>query len=128
MSPLLIPILVPLSAFLMVFGIVYILTTARNRERLAMIEKGMDPTDLMKGPERKNRFSSLKNALLALGVGLGGIIGFFIQGGQDFSDFLQSPVNIFLMIIGGGLGLLTYYFIASKIEQKEKEEDSSSPF
>ena len=35
-------ILVPISLFLIVFGIFYIYFTTRHRERLALIEKGAD--------------------------------------------------------------------------------------
>lgn len=36
-------ILVPLSFFAMIFGIVYLIYSTRNRERLALIEKGLMP-------------------------------------------------------------------------------------
>jgi hypothetical protein len=39
MDPVMIPILVPLGIFAMIFGLRYF----ENKERMAMIEKGMDP-------------------------------------------------------------------------------------
>ena len=35
-------ILIPLGAFAMMFGFAYLFFTTRNRERMAMIEKGVD--------------------------------------------------------------------------------------
>lgn len=36
-------VLLPTALFAMIFGIVYVVTTARHRQRMAMIDKGMDP-------------------------------------------------------------------------------------
>ena len=44
MGPFVTGILVPLGLFAMIFGIVYLLVTSRNRERMALIERGADPT------------------------------------------------------------------------------------
>ena len=35
-------ILIPISLFLMIFGIIYLYYSTRNRERMALIEKGAD--------------------------------------------------------------------------------------
>jgi hypothetical protein len=42
-AEILIPILVPLSFFAMVFGLVYI----KSRENMSMIEKGLNPKNLL---------------------------------------------------------------------------------
>jgi len=36
-------IIIPITFFAMIFGIVYVVVTARHRQRMALIEKGMDP-------------------------------------------------------------------------------------
>jgi hypothetical protein len=41
-------VLVPLSLFAMIFGIVYLIYSTRNRERLALIEKGVDASIFLK--------------------------------------------------------------------------------
>ena len=63
-AEILIPILVPLGAFAMVFGIIYL----RTRENMAMIEKGMNPKRYANLPAP---FRSLKTGLLFLGAGIG---------------------------------------------------------
>ena len=35
-------ILIPISLFLAIFGIIYLYLSTRNKERLALIEKGVD--------------------------------------------------------------------------------------
>ena len=37
-------ILIPISFFLAVFGVIYLFLSTRNKERLALIEKGADAT------------------------------------------------------------------------------------
>ena len=55
---MLIPILVPLGAFAMIFGIFYL----KSRENLAMIEKGMNPK-----LDRPAPYKNLKWGLLLIG-------------------------------------------------------------
>ena len=69
-------ILVPISLFAMIFGIVYIGRTARNREVLSAIEKGMDPGTLNLG--YRNKKSSLRDGALLIGVSLGLLSGYFL--------------------------------------------------
>lgn len=103
-SEILVPVLVPLGAFAMVFGIYYL----RTRENLAMMEKGFNPKQYANRPAP---FRSLKNGLLFLGAGLGLLIAFFIDRsmGQD-----NPPIYFALIAIGGGLGLIGSYAIEKK--------------
>ena len=78
-AELLVPILVPLGAFAMVFGIIYL----RTRENMAMIEKGMNPKAYANRPAP---YRNLKSGLLFLGAGIGLLIAFFLEkniGGSD---------------------------------------------
>jgi len=62
--------LIVLVIFASVFGIVFVIASARNKERMAMIEKGVHPKDLM--VDRKpNSYGILKWALLLAGLGFG---------------------------------------------------------
>jgi hypothetical protein len=71
-AEVLIPILVPLSFFAMVFGLYYI----RSRENMAMIEKGMNPKEFNNRPAP---YRNLKNGLLLLGAGTGLALAYFIN-------------------------------------------------
>ncbi len=104
-------ILVPLSFFALVFGIFYI----RNRENMALIERGINPrvTDA-----RPKHFINLKWGLLLCGAGLGLLIAYFVDINTRMilaTDSSKNPVVYFSLIaIGGGVGLISSYFIERK--------------
>jgi hypothetical protein len=112
---LLIPILVPLGFFALIFGIVYM----NKKENLAMIDKGMNPKNATaKGPEP---FKNLKWGLLLVGAGLGLLIAYFLElyigDGHD-----NEPIYFALIAIGGGTGLIISY----RMEMKELRENRIS--
>lgn len=103
---ILIPILVPLGAFAMVFGIIYL----RTRENLAMLEKGLNPKEFNNRPAP---YRSLKNGLLFLGAGLGLLIAYFIDMSMNRRHDTEA-IYFSLIAIGGGLGLIGSYAIEKK--------------
>ncbi len=111
-AEMLIPILVPLGFFAMVFGIVYM----NKRENLAMIEKGINPKLYSPAPYR-----NLKWGLLLVGAGMGLFTAYMIDrfgmgGGGDFRHHDGEEAIYFALIgIGGGIGLIMSY----KIEKRE---------
>ncbi|HEY8398216.1 MAG TPA: DUF6249 domain-containing protein [Flavihumibacter sp.] len=106
-AEVLIPILVPLGAFAMIFGIIYL----KSRENMAMIEKGLNPKEFANRPAP---YRNLKNGLLFLGAGIGLAVAYFLTKYVLHDD--DNPALWFALIaIGGGLGLINSY----KIEKKE---------
>ena len=103
-------ILVPIVLFLTGFGVIYIFLNTRYRERLAMIEKGIDPRSAFEG-SAKHR--ALRYGLLAAGGGLGMLTGSSLESIFPKVDMLM-PGSVLLF---GGLGLLTYYLIVGKKEK-----------
>ncbi len=106
---LLIPILVPLGAFLMVYGIQHL----KNQERMAMIQKGMMPA------EEEKKFSpsrTLRNALVLVGAGLGMLIAKMIDDSYFYNDQddRATPYYFACVAIGAGVGLLIAYFYERK--------------
>lgn len=106
-AEMLVPILVPLGAFAMVFGIIYL----RTRENMAMIEKGMNPKQYANRPAP---FKSLKTGLLFLGAGLGLLIAYFIDKNAMAAHHDNEAIYFALIAIGGGLGLVTSYAVEKK--------------
>jgi hypothetical protein len=102
-AELLVPILVPLGAFAMVFGIIYL----KTRENMAMIEKGINPKTNRPAP-----FRSLKTGLLFLGAGLGLFIAYMIDRNLSGED--HEAIYFSLLAIGGGLGLIGSYAVEKK--------------
>ncbi len=105
---MLIPILVPLGAFAMIFGIVYL----KSRENMAMIEKGLNPKEFANRPAP---YRNLKNGLLFLGAGLGLLAAFLLD--SFVLPYSVEPAGIYfaLIAIGGGTGLIYSY----RIEKRE---------
>jgi hypothetical protein len=108
-AEMLIPILVPLGFFAMIFGIVYM----KSRENLALIEKGMNPKEFANRPAP---YRNLKNGLLFLGAGLGLLAAYLIDTfGMKTVDRDPAGIYFALIAIGGGIGLIASY----RIEKKE---------
>jgi undecaprenyl pyrophosphate phosphatase UppP len=108
-------IVVPFIVFSTMFGVIYVIVTARHRERIAMIEAGMNPND-SKSPQKKR--SRLSIGLLLLFVPLGIFIGNVI--GDVYPIVAAEPLAIIFAFLFGGVALLVSYFIESK---RQKSED-----
>jgi len=102
-------ILVPISAFALTFGIVYVIFSARNRERMGMIEKGMNPKENF--AEKTNSYGILKWALLLLGVGFGIFIGSLIEA---YTVIPEEPAYFASALFFGGSGLFAAFLIIKK--------------
>jgi hypothetical protein len=99
---MLVPILVPLGFFAMVFGIVYLY----KKENLAMIERGMNPKQIS---DRPVPYKNLKWGLLLVGSGIGLVLAYLINVYVTKDD---NPAIWFgLLAIGGGLGLIRSYSV-----------------
>jgi hypothetical protein len=102
-----IALLVPLSAIAAIFGLFYL----RNRENMALIEKGINPKEYTQRPAP---YRSLKWGLLLMGAGLGLLLGHLLS--VQFVPNNDNPVMYFSMIaLCGGAGL----FLSYRIEKKE---------
>lgn len=107
-------ILIPLIIFSAIFGITYVYLTTRNKERLALIEKGADASMFNTGKKRGMGSIILNLALLAIGIGLGVLVGAGLgQSGMD--DDVAFPASIFIF---GGLGLVASFFINRKLDNE----------
>src|ERR1700748_1179993 len=99
----LVGILVTLGMFAMVFGIVYL----HKRERMAMIERGMDPRSYK---PRAAPYQTLKWGLLLMGAGVGLFLACVLDHGvfASMNPDEETPAIYFSLIaVFGGLGLLT---------------------
>ncbi len=110
-------IFVPLIVFAAVFGIVYVITSARNRERMALIERGADPK-LFESVKRERPHSILKWGLLLFGIGLGIVIADIMVTNHSMSEDAAYPSMI---CVFGGLALIVAHYFIRKEEKKEKQ-------
>jgi hypothetical protein len=113
-------ILVPLGVFLMSFGIVYVIVTARHREKMALmslIEKGADPK-LLDSMKISSKGGILKWGLLLVGVGIGILLASLLAEAG-----MNEPASYFSMIcLFGGAGLLLANRIGLKDENRKEEK------
>ncbi|MBB6328748.1 Na+/H+-dicarboxylate symporter [Algoriphagus iocasae] len=104
-------VLVNLIIFSTLFGIIYMYLTSRNKERLALIEKGADATVFNTGKKFSFGEVILNIALLAIGIGCGVLVGAMLeQAGLASEVAFTSSIFIF-----GGLGLLVSIFVNRKL-------------
>jgi H+/gluconate symporter-like permease len=113
------------ALFASAFGIMYMYFTTRNRERMAMIEKGesielFTKTATKEKPKRNYsaiKFT-LKFGLFLIGIGIGFIFTVFF--GQEFEEELRALFAVGSAFICGGLGLVAGYLIGRLIDKRDK--------
>jgi flagellar biosynthesis protein FliQ len=112
-------ILIPLSLFLSIFGIFYLFLSTRNRERLALIEKGADASIFMKGKQDTptGRIIILNLALLFIGIGVGVFIALLLSTYTFLNQDAIYPATIFTM---AGIGLFAGSFMTKKLEKEQR--------
>lgn len=111
-------IIIPLGFFALVFSVFYL----HKREKMAMIERGMDPR--LNKPQSAP-YQNLKWGLLLIGSGLGLFIAYVLDH-RVFTDE-DHHFAIYLSLIGvfGGLGLFLSYLIEKRetIDKKKEIEE-----
>ena len=116
MSPFLPGILIPLGFFAMIFGIAYLGFTTRNRERMALIERGADPT-LFESKKKPDHGSSMKVGLFFFGIGIGVVVAYMISSGNGMDEGAAYPAMIFVF---GGLALIASHLWQRKIDKADE--------
>lgn len=103
-------IIISLGFFSMFVLIVYYPTRARNKERMALIEKGVDVKDLYK--KRTNgKDSFFKVGVVVVGIAIGLLFGMIL------SNFQINPVVAYfamILLFGGVAVLVANYFVEKK--------------
>ncbi|MEO8516708.1 MAG: DUF6249 domain-containing protein [Flavobacterium sp.] len=110
-------ILIPISFFFAVFGILYIYLSTRNRERLALIEKGVDASVFMPGVKNRPSFYKvilLNLALLLMGIGVGAFMALLLTTYTTLNENGVYPATIFTM---AGVSLFIGFNMTKNIEQ-----------
>jgi hypothetical protein len=80
------------------FGIFYLYFSTRNKERMALIEKGVDASIFMKGASKRTppiwKIFILNLGLLAMGIGVGILLGSLLTYYFGYSGTWENrPVN-----------------------------------
>ncbi len=113
------PVLVLGIIFGAIIAIVYL--SIRKKERMAMMEKGVDASVFFT-PKKRNSYA-LKYGLLLIGVALGILIGNILATTSAFM-YEKEAAYFSMIFLFGGLALVIYYFMAKKMVNDNDDGDS----
>jgi Domain of unknown function (DUF6249) len=111
-------ILIPISLFLAIFGMVYLYLSTRNKERLALIEKGADASIFMSGKKYAApiwKVLILNLALLLMGIGLGTFMASLLATYTTLASDAIYPATIFFM---AGVGLFIGFNLTKNLDKE----------
>lgn len=101
-------LLVSLAAFAAIFGIIYVFLITRHREKMSMLEKGVDPS--LFSPTRGTSYT-LKFGMLAVGIALGILTADLLYR----NDALQrAPAYFAMTFLFGGASLILNFIVERK--------------
>jgi hypothetical protein len=107
-------VMIPIIAIVGAFIMIIYLRKYENEERMAMIEKGVDPS-LFATKRKTNSSGPLRASLLLIGGGLGLLLGYYL----DHTYGMEEVAYFSMLFIFGGLGLGAAYLVE---EKKMKQE------
>ncbi len=114
------PVLVLGIIFGAIVTIVYL--GVRRKERMAMLEKGVDASVFFSKKTSSNEYS-LKYGLLLIGLAIGILFGNLLANSEPFAEG-EEAAYFSMIFLFGGLALLINYFIARKMFNEEKGNDN----
>jgi len=111
------------SLFIIIFGIFYLHYSTRNKERLALIEKGADASIFFsaKAAQKKSavpiwKILILNMSVLLMGIGAGIFIGSVLEAYTLIDEGVCYTGSIFLM---AGLALFIGFNLSKKLVEKQ---------
>ncbi len=101
-----------------IFGVFYLYFSTRNKERLALIEKGVDASIFMRGKQHTApiwKVLILNFALLLMGIGVGVFIASLLDNYSSLDGDAIYPACIFFM---AGLGLFFGFNMTKNLDKE----------
>lgn len=114
-------ILIPITFFLCTTALVFGLRYMSNKEKMAMIERGMEPGLARPRPSAPTPFLSLKFGLLLVGLGIGLLVALFTVRAIGIGEEEGAAVFFGCLSIFGGLGLIISYVMEKNWLDKQKD-------
>jgi hypothetical protein len=105
-------VMVPIIMIICIGVTVVYLRKYQNEERMAMIDKGLDPSLI--ASKTRNSSGTLRAALLLIGSGIGLLLGYFL----DESTNMEEVAYFSMLFVCGGVGLGLAYVIE---ERKDRQ-------
>ena len=107
--------MIPILSIMVVCVVLIIAIMGQHKERMAMIEKGVDASQYSRA-KKSNPNLVAKWGLLLVGVA----VGLFVGGLVAHYTIIAEPVAMFSMtFLFGGFGLLIYYFTIGRHAKPE---------
>jgi hypothetical protein len=102
--------LMVLTTVILIVSLAYIIITTRHKEKMALLEKGLDPKEYL-----KDRFlpNALRAGMIFLGIGLGFLAAFLLD---EFIITTNDNPAIYpgMILIFGGISQILFYNIYKK--------------
>ncbi len=101
--------------FGVIFGMFYLYISARNRERLALIEKGADASIFYSARKSVTpvwKVIVVNLGMLLMGIGVGIFLANLFADSFGMDEDVAYPGTIFLL---AGIGLLAGFFVTKKL-------------
>ncbi|QRM87903.1 hypothetical protein FG167_01250 [Lacinutrix sp. WUR7] len=101
-----------------IFGVFYLYFSTRNKERLALIEKGADASIFTKAKGHTApiwKVLILNLALLLMGIGLGTFIASLLDSFTSLDEDAIYPATIFFM---AGVGLFIGFNLTKNLDKE----------
>lgn len=104
-------ILIPIAFFAMIFGSLYIYFTTRNKERLALIDKGASPELFKSRSDINYGYMGFKLGMFFIGIALGLVAGYLLHSyGME-----EGPAYFSMIFLFGGIGLVVSFLLQGKL-------------
>ena len=116
-AEIIVPIVAMLSVFGSLFGIAFMFFNTRNKERMAMIEKGIDPMIFRQESNKKASRWALKLGILAMGIGAGIFSAFLLE--NSFGTKAQEFTTPFSIFFFAGLSLLISFVWERRLDARD---------
>ncbi|MBD0260153.1 MAG: hypothetical protein ICV83_30920 [Cytophagales bacterium] len=111
MDALIQEVIISIVIFGALFGIVYVFLVTRHRERMTMLEKGLDASVF--APPRQSFSLTLKFGMLFVGIALGILAGYVLHQHYGMTEAWAFLSMVFLL---GGLALIANFLIERKLK------------
>ena len=99
--------LILLVCVILIVSLTYILVTTRHKEKISLLDKGLDPKEYMNDRLLPN---SMRIGLLLVGVGFGFIVALLVD--EFILTFLDNPaIYPGMVLLFGGISQIIFYRI-----------------
>jgi L-cystine uptake protein TcyP (sodium:dicarboxylate symporter family) len=111
MDTLIQEVIITIVIFGALFGIVYVFLVTRHRERMTMLERGLDASVF--APPKQSFSLTLKFGMLFVGIALGILAGY---GLHQHYGMTEEWAFLSMMFLLGGLALIANFLVERKLK------------